>query len=260
MKNFRLNVMAACIIAVTIMLNSCGQGPKQDNTVSDAVTETINILTPEEKEEGFILLFDGKTFNGWRGYNRPDFPKAGWVIDNGMLKVEGAGTGEAGGAGGDIIYERKFKDFHLKLDWMVSPGGNSGILYFAQEIENEPIWKSAPEMQILDNEKHMEIYDDFSPMQMAGGLYDLVPADPQNTKPAGQWNSAEIIVRDGIILHRQNGELVVECEIGSPDWEEKVSASKFAEFPWFGKYEPGYIGLQDHGDDVWFKNIKIKEL
>jgi hypothetical protein len=260
MKKSKLQVIAMFFLALPLLINSCGQNPRQENTEVVAVVDTINMLTAEEAEEGFILMFDGKSFDGWRGYNRPDFPQAGWVIENGMLKVQESGAGETGGAGGDIIYDQKFMDFHLKLDWMVSEGGNSGILYLAQEIENEPIWKSAPEMQILDNEKHIELYEGFSSLQMAGSLYDLVAAYPQNTYPAGQWNSIEIIVDDGIILHRQNGELVVEFQIDSPDWEEKVSTSKFAEFPWFGKYEPGYIGLQDHGDDVWFKNIKIKEL
>lgn len=260
MKKIRLFIIMITLLPGLSFITSCGQAPKQEEAIAEVEEITLNTLSNEEKDEGFILMFDGKTFDGWRGYNRSHFPEHGWIIEDGMLRVEGSGGDEAGGAGGDIIYDRKFRDFHLKLDWMVSTGGNSGILYLAQEVEEEPIWKSAPEMQVLDNEEFLKVYPDFSPLQMAGSLYDLVAADPQNTNPAGEWNSVEIIVKEGIITHKQNGALVVECHIGSPDWEEKVSGSKFAPYPWFGKYEPGYIGLQDHGDDVWFKNIRIKEL
>lgn len=260
MKKIRLFVVTMNLIFGLSLINSCGQSSKQEKATAEVEQSSVNTLSNEEIEEGFVLLFDGKTFDGWRGYNRNHFPEQGWVIEDGMLRVEGSGGSEAGGAGGDIIYHRKYKDFHLKLDWKVSPGGNSGILYLAQEIEDEPIWKSAPEMQVLDNEEFLKNYPDFSALQMAGSLYDLVPADPQNTKPAGEWNSVEIIVKEGIVVHKQNDVLVVECHIDSPDWEEKVAGSKFAPYPWFGKYEPGYIGLQDHGDDVWFKNIRIKEL
>ncbi len=260
MKKIRLFVITMNLLFGLSLINSCGQFSKQEKSAAELEESSINTLSSEEMEEGFVLIFDGKTFDGWRGYNRSNFPEQGWAIEEGMLRVEGSGGGESGGAGGDIIYDRKYKDFHLKLDWKVSAGGNSGILYLAQEIEGEPIWKSAPEMQVLDNEKFLEDYPDFSPLQMAGSLYDLVPADPQNTRPAGEWNNVEIIVQEGIVIHKQNGALVMECHIDSPDWEEKVAGSKFAPYPWFGKYEPGYIGLQDHGDDVWFKHIRIKEL
>lgn len=257
MKNNRRFLLFLFSLAAAALLYSCST-----NTQRQEVVKEINhyyTLSAQEQQEGFFLLFDGQTTTGWRGYNRSDFPGAGWVVEKGILMVKGAGTGEAGGEGGDIIYDRKFKDFHLKLEWMVSEGGNSGVLYLAQEVEGQPIWTTAPEMQLLDNEKHMETYAGLTPLMMAGSLYDLVAASPQNANPAGQWNSAEIIVKGGLITHIQNGEIVVETEIGSPDWEEKVAGSKFAEYPWFAKYEPGYIGLQDHGDTVWFRNIRLKE-
>lgn len=217
----------------------------------------MNQLIAQEQQEGYFLLFDGSSFKGWRGYNQPSFPGAGWRIENGTLKVEGAAEG--GRRGGNILYDQKFLDFHLKLEWKVSEGGNSGIFYLAQEIEDEPIWKSAPEMQILDNERHIDATLGKEGNRQAGALYDLIPANPQNARPAGQWNLAEIMVYRGTVVHRQNGEVVLEYHLGTPDWEQLVAQSKFADFPWFGRYEPGYIALQDHGDDTWFRNIRIRE-
>lgn len=256
MKKVRLIYSAAILVFFAgVTLGSCG--PAQET--EDEEEAPINTLTEQEKEEGFFLMFDGETFDGWRGYNRDEFPERGWIIEDGIMQVVGEGTGEAGGEGGDIIYDQKFLDFHLKLEWKVSPGGNSGIFYLGQEIEGEPIWKSAPEMQILCNEQHIDAQLGVDGNRKAGSLYDLIPADPQNAKPTGEWNLAEIIVYRGTVVHKQNGEVILEYHLGTPDWEKMVAESKFADFPWFGKYEPGYIALQDHGDDVWFRNIRIKE-
>ncbi len=253
MKKLRiLLTLISLTVAAGIILNACGPGETEEEE-----DIPLNTLTEAERQDGFFLLFNGENFDGWRGYNREAFPEAGWIIEDGLLKVIGAGTGEAGGRGGDIIYDQKFLDFHLKLEWKVSEGGNSGIFYLGQEIENEPIWKSAPEMQILDNERHIDAT--LGEDRKAGSLYDLIPADPQNTKPAGEWNKAEVIVYRGTVVHRQNGEVVLEYHLGTTDWERLVADSKFADFPWFGKYEPGYIALQDHGDDVLFRNIRLKE-
>ncbi len=250
-------VMLSLLVVSGMLLNACG--PREEAEEKEEVMEErpLNTLTEEEKEEGFFLLFDGETTDGWRGYNRETFPPEGWVIEDGLLRCIGEGVGEAGGKGGDIIYDQKFLDFHLKLEWKVSPGGNSGIFYLGQEIEGEPIWKSAPEMQILDNERHIDAQ--LGEDRKAGSLYDLIAADPQNTRPAGEWNKAEVMVYRGTVVHRQNGEKVLEYHLGTPDWERLVEESKFAEYEWFGRYKPGYIALQDHGDDVWFRNIRIKE-
>jgi hypothetical protein len=224
------------------------------------VIDSNNFLTAEEQAAGFVLMFDGKTTQGWRGYNKPAFPDSGWVVENNLLRVVGSGKGEAGGAGGDIIYDKKFKDFDLKLEWKISMGGNSGIFYLAQEIPDEPVWKSAPEMQILDNINHLDAKLGKDGNRQAGSLYDLIPAVPQNAKPVGEWNSVEIMVYQGTVVHKQNGETVLEYHIGTPDWDKMIKASKFKTFPQFGKYVEGYISLQDHGNDVWFRNLKIKAL
>lgn len=226
---------------------------EEETTVADT-EHAINTLSQTEIDEGWILLFDGETTDGWRGYNRDSFPENGWVIEDHTLKVE-ARTG-----GGDIIYDQKFHNFHLKLDWKVSEAGNSGIFYLAQEIENTPIWHSAPEMQILDNHGHPDANQGVDGNRQAGSLYDLIPADPQNFRGAGEWNSIEIIINNGNVTHIQNGVSVLEFELGTEEWDEMVANSKFEPLDIFGIDQPGYIGLQDHGDDVWFRNIKILDL
>lgn len=263
--------MAAIIVLSGSIITSCATGGGEGNGDADTTelaeeTETpqqapLNALTEEEKNEDWILMFDGDTTEGWRSYNGESFPAQGWKItEEGYLMCIGSGHGEAGGAGGDIIYDQKFQDFKLSLEWKISEGGNSGIFYLAKETPEEPIWKSALEMQILDNERHPDAELGEEGNRQAGSLYDLIPANPQNANPAGEWNSVEIMVYQGTVVHKMNGATVLEYHLGTSDWEEMVNNSKFAEFEEFGKYREGYIGLQDHGNDVWFRNIKIKKL
>lgn len=240
-----------------------GNNAKESEEVKETSATTINELSKEEKEEGWKLLFDGESTEGWRGYNQDEFPQQGWVIEDGTLLLDGSGAGEAGGAG-DIIYDEQFKDFELSLEWKISEGGNSGIFYLAQEKEDQPIWKSAPEMQILDNERHPDAKLGEDGNRKSGSLYDLIPADPQNANPPGEWNKVEVMVYRGTVIHKMNGENVVEYHLWTEDWEDMVENSKFKDMEDFintgGEDHKGYIGLQDHGDDVWFRNIKIKEL
>jgi len=252
--------------AAMSLLAACSSGDTESDT-QEAESESMqaeadlppNTLSEQEVEDGWILLFDGESTEGWRGYGKDSFPESGWVIEDGALKVQGAGTGEAGGEGGDILFDQKFQNFHLSLEWKVSEGGNSGIFYLAQEIEDRPIWHSAPEMQILDNANHPDALLGEDGNRQAGSLYDLIPADPQNFRGHGEWNKAEVLVYRGTVVHFQNGEPVVEYHLGTPAWEEMVNNSKFADYAdVFGIFEPGYISLQDHGDDVWFRNIKLQ--
>jgi len=271
LNNHRSTLLGVTVL--TLFLSGCGDkqdktSANQDNLESrDNMENTssqtqINQLTEQEKEDGWELLFDGKTTEGWRGYGKDSFP-SGWVIEDGALKVQGTGAGEAGG-GGDIIYDEEFKDFELTLEWKVSEGGNSGIFYLAQEIEGEPIYTSAPEMQILDNEKHPDARLGKDGNRQAGSLYDLIPAKPQNANPVGEWNQVSILVYRGTVVHNQNGENIVEYHLWTDDWKERVRNSKFKDWDNFlnagGDDKKGYIGLQDHGDDVWFRNIKLKRL
>ncbi len=252
------------------VLNSCKE--KKSDQKEEVATETevmseveeqapMNALTEAEKADGWVLLFDGKTSEGWRGYKKEHFPAA-WEIVDGTLHMLGSGRGEAGAKdGGDIIYDKQFQNFTLSLEWKISEGGNSGIFYLGEE-ELDYIWKTAPEMQILDNERHPDAKLGKDGNRKAGSLYDLIPAKPQNAKPAGEWNKVELTVFKGTVVHNQNGENVVEYHLWTPEWNEMVAGSKFPALnaDWADVPAKGYIGLQDHGDDVWFRNIKIKEL
>lgn len=254
------------LIFTSITFTSCKeQQDKPDNDIEDMANlndAEKNGLSKKEKDDDWRLLFDGKTTDGWRGYGKETFPK-GWVIEDGALKVQGSGSGEAGG-GGDIIFDEQFKDFELSLEYKVSEGGNSGIFYLAKEVEGEPIYTSAPEYQILDNQKHPDARLGKNGNRQAASLYDLIPAEPQNAKPVGEWNKVSIIVYRGTVIHSQNGENVVEYHLWTDEWKEMVANSKFKDWKNFinagGDNKKGYIGLQDHGDDVWFRNIKIKQL
>ena len=229
-------------------------------TMSGFSQDKNNVLSKKEKKAGWVLLFDGKTTNGWRGYNLPAFPEKGWVVEDGMLHVIGSSRGEAGG-GGDLLYDKKFRNFEISLEWKVSEGGNSGIFYLAQEIPGEPVWKSAPEMQILDNERHPDAKLGVDGNRAAGSLYDLIPGDMKAVKPAGEWNKVSILVYKGTVVHSVNGKQVLEYHLWTEDWKKMVLNSKFKDYEWFlNTAEEGYIVLQDHGDDVWFRNIKIKEM
>jgi hypothetical protein len=240
-----MNIILSCLIVLGFTA-SCGS---KGGTKKEA-----------EKDDGFVSIFDGKTTTGWRGYNKPTFPEEGWEVVDGTLHVIGSGTGEAGN-GGDIIYDKKLSNFELSLEWKISEGGNSGIFILAQEIPDEPIYKSSPEMQILDNENHPDAQLGENGNRQAGSLYDLIPAVPQNTKPAGEWNQVRILVYKGTVVFTQNGANVVEFHLWTDDWKKMVSNSKFKDWEWFlNPGKEGYIGLQDHGDDVWFRNIKLKEM
>ncbi len=217
-----------------------------------------NTLTEEEKTDGFVLLFDGKTSDGWRGYKKDVFPDR-WLVEEGTIHF----NPEAEGSRGDIIFDKMFSNFHLKIDWKIAEAGNSGIFYLgAENDEFGAIYATAPEMQVLDNAKHPDAKLGKEGNRKAGSLYDLIPAKPQNFKGAGEWNSAELIIKDGHVIHKQNGVKVVEYHYGTREWDELVAGSKFPGInpTWANLQKKGYIGLQDHGDHVWFSNIKIKEL
>lgn len=273
-KHLRINFPFLVAIAFFSMtLWSCGttgQSEEADEemseeTVAEPATEAgpVNALTEEEKTDGWQLLFDGNTSDGWRGYGKDHFPE-GWEVVDGTLHMKGSGRGEAGSHdGGDIIYDQEFQNFELKLEWKISDGGNSGIFYLGQENPDVgPIWMTAPEMQVLDNNGHPDAKLGKDGNRQAGSLYDLIPANPQNAKPVGEWNQVEIIVFKGTVVHKQNGETVVEYHLWTPEWENMVAESKFPGLnkDWVNVASKGYFGLQDHGDDVWFRNIRIKEM
>jgi len=257
-------IYSLLLAGTVVFAVSCQSGQKKASEKS-ATVETVaeaNTLTPAEASSGWQLIFDGTTSTGWRGYNKTEFP-AGWEIVDGTMHCKGSGNGEAGGVdGGDIVYDKKFKDFDLKLEWKISKGGNSGVFYLAQEVPGWEVYRTAPEMQILDNVNHIDATLGKDGNRQAGSLYDLIPAKPQNSKPFDEWNSAEIISYQGTIVHKQNGETVLEYHLWTPEWKKLVAESKFPNLNenWADVAKEGFIAFQDHGSDVWFRNIKIKEL
>ena len=262
-------VIYLAAICTLFYLTGCKQGQKSEGS-SDSTSMSMsqpsdmnNALTDAEKADGWQLLFDGKTSNGWRGYLKDSFP-SGWEVVDGTLHCIGSGRGEAGGEnGGDILYDKQFQNFDLKLDWKISEGGNSGIFILGREDKKYPhIYETAPEMQILDNARHPDAKLGKDGNRMAGSLYDLIPANPQNADSAGTWNSVEIICYQGSVIYYQNGEKVLEYHLWTPEWNKMVADSKFPALnpDWANVASKGYIALQDHGNDVWFRNIKIKEM
>jgi hypothetical protein len=223
-------------------------------------SQKSNTLSKKEKADGWQLLFDGKSFDGWRQCNGDAMP-ANWEIEDGSMKVFlGEGKKEGQGSGGDILYApKKFKDFELSIDWKASPKANSGIFYAVQEVPGKPIYFAAPEIQVLDNK---DATDNKVDSHLAGSLYDILAADPKTVNPAGEWNTVVIKVKDGHVTHSMNGTEVVSYTLWTPEWDEMVQNSKFKNFPGWteGIAKEGYIGLQDHGYTIWFKNIKIREL
>ncbi len=205
----------------------------------------------EAADEEWTILFDGESIDHWRGYNMDGLPD-GWLIEGDELVFrpeEGMNTT-------DIITNEKYSDFEFRAEYNISEGGNSGIFHHVIEQPGQAIFWSGPEMQILDN----EAYPGNEDFQRSGSLYDLLPADPQNTLPPGEWNSVRIISEGADMEYWQNGEKVVEFTRWSPEWFEMVRNSKFECHPSFGTVPEGHIGLQDHGDEVRFRNIKIRRL
>jgi hypothetical protein len=239
------------LLLMTISLVSCNSNKKA-------------IGTSHGQKNDWHSLFDGKTFNGWRGYGRTDVPES-WIIEDGAIKINGSKTGKAGSKDrGDIMFDKKYKNFELEFEYKVSKGANSGVFYLAQEIKEQKIWKSSPEYQLVDDANHLDAKLGKNGNRKSASLYDLIPAIPQNAKPFGEWNHGGITVYEGSVIHRQNGKNVVEYHLWTPEWKAMVENSKFKGWMDFintgGETREGYIGFQDHGDDVWFKNIRIKIL
>ena len=285
------------VIAMAAAVASCGSKTKapaeivfeQGETVETKVAnegapEYIRVDKPQVDlasvpvdKDGYYVLFDGVTLNGWRGYGKDNVPSR-WTVEDGAIKFSGTGTGEGQtGEGGDLIFARKFKNFILELEWKVSKGGNSGIFYLAQEVKTvredgsekyEPIYISSPEYQVLDNANHPDALLGVDGNRQSASLYDMIPAKPQNQNPYGEWNKARIMVYKGTVVHGQNDANVVEYHLWTDQWTQMLQASKFSQEKWplafellnncGGEAHEGYFGLQDHGDDVWYRNIRIK--
>jgi hypothetical protein len=210
-----------------------------------------NKLSKQERRAGWKLLFDGKTTKGWRGYKQKTAP-ANWKVRDGALVME-----KTEGVKGDILTVDQYESFELALDWKIAEGGNSGVMYHVLETESAP-YRTGPEMQILDNARHPDAKKGKGANRTAGALYDMIEPAKDVTRPAGEWNQARLVVDGSHVEHWLNGEKLLEYEKGGEAWKALVAASKFKDWQGFGESPKGHIDLQDHGDLVAFRNIKLR--
>jgi hypothetical protein len=210
-----------------------------------------NTLTAAEKAAGWQLLFDGKTIDQWRGYNTKEIPASWSIVDGAIAATKGKGA--------DLVSVDEYGDFEFAVDFKVARNGNSGIFYRGVESPTGPIYHSAPEYQVLDDVGHPDAKN--GPDRFCGANYDVDPPLVANAcNPAGEWNSAKIVARGAHIEHWLNGKKTADYELWSPEWKAKVAASKFKAWPTYGMAKSGRLSLQHHGDEVAFKNIKVRAL
>jgi len=262
-------IKTLALAAVALFCFSCQNGPSEDHSATEANSAgdgntaqatTLNTLTPAEKADGWKLLFDGKSLAGWRNF-RQDTIGSSWIIDEGAIHLNAKKSPDGGwqaASGGDIITRDQYENFELQLEWKIGACGNSGIIYNVVESDKyDFVWQTGPEMQVLDNTCHP---DAKIPKHRAGDLYDMISCNHETVKPAGEWNKVRLVIKDGHVEHWLNDSKVVEFQMFDDHWAEMIANSKFKDMPDFGKAKKGYIALQDHGNQVWYRNIKIKQL
>lgn len=248
--------MGILAISSWVLVTCSGQ---KESANSDSSTEMHNMLTPEQIAEGWQLLFDGKSLDGWKRFNHDTIGPL-WSVENGAILCDGEGLGEGSGEmGGSLITTREFRNFDLVLDYKLSTGGNSGILYHVvEDPKYQYDYETGPEFQLLDDAGWK---GDLREEQKAGSNYDMFAASPdKKINPAGEWNTARIVYYDGHVEHWLNGKKVVEFDEDSEEFRRRFENSKWKEYPDWNKSRTGAIALQDHGAPVYFRNIRIKEL
>ena len=229
-----LNVIAALVTAAPLL----AQGP-----------------AAKKADDGqWVQLFDGKTLTGWRGYNKPDATETRWKVENGMMTIPGTGEGDTHGQR-DLITKETYDQFDLRWEWKIAQGGNSGVKYFVLEDQPSAI---GHEYQMIDDERHPDAK--IGPHRQTAAFYDVFPAHDRPMKPAGEWNTSEVIVKGKHVTHMLNGKTVLEYDLESPALQAAVAKSKFKDIARFGKPQNGHILVQDHGDQVWYRKIEIKKL
>ena len=238
------------VASLSLLLLACGPSNQNSESGEEQIEEII--VTEEE----WINLFDGRSLTGWTSYGK-DEPGEAWEANNGVLYFNAAKKKE-GATGGDLVTKERFGDFHLGVEWKISKNGNSGIMFHVQDNgEYGAPYYTGPEYQLLDNEGHA---DGKITTHRTGDLYDMIESSEEAGKPVGEWNKTEIIVNDGTLQFFLNGVKTVETTMWDEDWDAMVADSKFSQWEDFAKFKEGKIALQDHGDDVWFRNVRIKRL
>ncbi|OKS89262.1 3-keto-disaccharide hydrolase [Mucilaginibacter polytrichastri] len=211
-----------------------------------------NPLTKKEKQQGWHLLFDGKTTKGWHTYLKPA-ASAAWKVEGGVLQLDPNAPDQ-----GDLVTDKEYENYELWIEWKISPEGNSGIIFGVHEDTTlKQTYLSGIEMQVLDNDK---AEDNKKANHLAGSLYDMKAPSASVAKPAGEWNTAKISKKDGHLIFWLNGTQIINVQMGSPEWQELLNNSKFKTWTNFAKYPKGKIALQDHGHVVAFRSIEIREL
>lgn len=241
---------------MAILMLACAPSGKKDPMALYHLTDqpsSPNTLSAKEKKDGWKLLFDGKTPQGWREYNRTAFPSF-WIIEDDCLTMTSTGGKESQ----DIIYSKKFRSFALSVDFKLTKGANSGIIFHvAEDPKYKFPYETGPEFQVIDHENWPDPLEDW---QICGANYAMYPPMARPYKPVGEWNHALLVVDGNHVTQILNGEVVVEYETYSDDWIQRRNSGKWAQYPDYGKFDEGYIALQNHGTKVWYRNIKIKEL
>jgi hypothetical protein len=247
-----LRLMMTVVLLAVFVVSSA---PGQQHPAPEA---RQNVLTKEERANGWQLLFDGKTLKGWRGAYLDTLPSRGWEVRDGMLIVQASGGGEAA-FGGDIVTREEYSDFDLRLDFKLTEGANSGIKYFVTEQQpRTPGSAKGLEYQILDDAKHPDAKLGINGNRTLASLYDLMPAVNKKTRPIGEWNHARIYVHGNHVEHWLNGVKVLEYQRGGKEFLAHKAESKFKDLEGFGEAKSGHILLQDHGNQVFYRNIKIR--
>ena len=240
------------------MIFGCKEKAKESNEEMNTATMADTQMEANDQDE-WMVLFDGTSFEGWHGYLKEDMPQE-WKLEEGAM-IFYPPKDRPKGASYNLVTDKEFTDFVLSVDWKISEGGNSGIFWGVKEDPNLPeAYQSGPEIQVLDNERHPDAKAGTT--HQAGALYDMVAPNHEMAKPAGEWNICVLTVNHKTNEGRVdlNGMTVVTFPVNDPEWSAMVAKSKFADWEHFGKYKTGKIGLQDHGDMVSYKNIKIKQL
>lgn len=247
------------LVSVSLLLSSLTSLALAQEKTKPGPNTRANTLTNAERAAGWKLLFDGKSWSGWRGFRRDKIPEEGWTIEHGAIKHL-AGRGEQSKQGGDIITVGEYGNFELQLEWRVSPGANSGIKYLvAEDLVKSGYSGLGFEMQILDDDTHPDAKLGKGGNRTASALYDLIAPTNKVLRPVGQWNHVRLIIKGNHVEHWLNGAKVVEYELGSPRLKALIAESKYKDIPGFGEARRGHILLQDHGSEVWFRNVKLRE-